>query len=37
MDIVFIKNENDYYVYKKLKPVHFYRNKKVKFICKKMW
>lgn len=35
MDIVFIKNENDYYEYKKLKPVHFYRNKKVKFICKK--
>lgn len=35
MDIVFIKNENDYYEYKKLKPVHYYRNKKVKFICKK--
>lgn len=33
-DIVFIKNEEDYLNYKKLKPVKFYNRQKVKFICK---
>ena len=33
-DIVFIKNADDYYNYKKLKPVKFYSRQKVKFICK---
>ena len=33
-DIVFIKNEEDYLNYKKLKPVKFYSRQKVKFNCK---
>lgn len=32
-DIVFIKDENDYVEYSKLKPVNTYKYKKVKFIC----
>ena len=32
-DIIFIKDENDYLEYKKLKPVRQYIYKKVKFIC----
>ena len=33
MDLYFIKNIEDYYNYKKLRPVHFYREQKVQFIC----
>lgn len=33
-DIIFIKNEEDYLNYKKLKPVKFYSRQKVKFKCK---
>ena len=33
-DIVFIKNEEDYLRYKKLKPVKYYSRQKIKFICK---
>lgn len=33
MDLYFIKNIEDYYNYKKLRPVHFYRKQKVQFIC----
>lgn len=33
-DIIFIKDENDYLEYKKLKPQRIYSRKKVKFICK---
>lgn len=32
-DIIFIKNEQDYFEYKKLKPTRQYIYKKVKFIC----
>ena len=32
-DLVFIKNEADYYAYKSLRPVNAYKYKKVKFIC----
>ena len=33
-DIIFIKNEEDYLNYKKLRPVKFYSRQKVKFKCK---
>lgn len=33
-DIVFIKDEEDYLRYKKLKPVKYYSRQKIKFICK---
>lgn len=33
-DIVFIKDENDYFEYKKLSPQRIYSRKRVKFICK---
>ena len=32
-DIIFIKNEQDYFEYKKLKPIRIFSRKKVKFIC----
>lgn len=32
-DIIFIKNEQDYFEYKKLKPIRVFSRKKVKFIC----
>ena len=32
-DIIFIKDLNDYYAYKALKPAYKYQRKKVKFIC----
>lgn len=33
-DIVFIKNEEDYLNYKKLKPYYKFERRNVKFICK---
>ena len=35
IDYIFIKDENDYINYSKLKPSYKYSRKKVKFVCTK--